>query len=497
MKRYWLGIDAGTTSIKCGVYQPDGRLVASADVPSRVTTPSEGQSEQDMHAVWEAVQACIRAATKAIDLDQIESIGIAAQGDGFWALDAENAPVGPAILWNDTRAAADVQDAYRSGAAKAISHACHTSIWPGTSGAVYSWLQRTDPARAERVARIVYCAGWVGYCLTGVLATDYSDASIPFYDVQKREYSDSTFSAMKAQGLVSKYLQPQLAGSISGRLSVEAAALTGLPVGLPVSTGTLDLSAMIVGMGLNSPGDTMMIMGTTAVVNILTDKITRSDLPVGATVLHANGALFTRVLAPTTGAAAFDWFCALHPGSLGGDTPGEIADKLNALAVDVPPGANGVLFLPHLNGERAPFVAANARGAFFGLSARSTKADMGRSVMEGAAMSLRHCFEAEYGARPRGTVHLTGGGARNALWCQIIADIMGSTIEVSEVTDHGLWGAACLGAAANGAGDACMLAKRKEQTTQYLPDPVAVSVYDAVFERYLVLSEACQKIWKS
>jgi sugar (pentulose or hexulose) kinase len=222
-----------------------------------------------------------------------------------------------------------------------------------------------------------------------------------------------------------------------------------------------------------------------------------ADQPVGATVLHANGQILTRVLAPTTGAAAFDWFCALHPGSLGGDTPGEIADKLNALAVDVPPGANGVLFLPHLNGERAPFVAANARGAFFGLSARSTKADMGRSVMEGAAMSLRHCFEAEYGARPRGTVHLTGGGARNALWCQIIADIMGATIEVSEVTDHGLWGAACLGAAANGAGDACMLAKRKEQTTQYLPDPVAVSVYDAVFERYLVLSEACQKIWKS
>ncbi|WP_299733920.1 FGGY-family carbohydrate kinase [uncultured Tateyamaria sp.] len=497
MERYWLGIDAGTTAIKCGVYRRDGSLVASADVPSRVTTPADGHSEQDMQEVWQSVQACLRMVTSQVAADQIESIGIAAQGDGFWALDADNMPVGPAILWNDTRAAADVDAAYESGAATAISHACHTSIWPGTSGAIYSWLQREDPARANRVARIVYCAGWVGYCLTGVLATDYSDSTIPFYDLHAGDYSDAALGALDAQGLRQAFLPPQPAARLLGHLSAEAAAATGLPAGLPVSTGTLDLSAMIVGLGLDSPGDTMMIMGTTAVVNILTDKITPTDLPVGATVLHANGELFTRVLAPTTGAAAFDWFCALHPGSLGGDTPGEIAEKLNALAVDVPPGANGVLFLPHLNGERAPFVAANARGAFFGLSARSTKADMGRAVMEGAAMSLRHCFHAEYGGRPQGTVHLTGGGARNGLWCQIIADIMGATIEVSDATDHGLWGAACLGASANGEGDACALAKRDEATTQYHPTPEAVRAYDAVFEQYLVLSEACRNIWKS
>lgn len=497
MERYWMGIDAGTTAIKCGVYRADGSMVASGEVPSVISSPQEGHSEQDMHAVWEGVCASIRAAIAGIDPAQIESVGIAAQGDGFWALDTDNNPVGPAILWNDTRAAPGVEAAYQSGKAIAISHACHTSIWPGTSGAIYGWMQREAPAQASKVARVLYCADWVGHCLTGTLATDYSDATIPFFDLSARTYSAAALSALGAEGLADKMLPPQPAGSLLGHISATASGLTGLAAGTPVSVGTLDLSAMIVGMGMDQPGDTMMIMGTTAVVNILTDRITPADLPVGATVLHANGNLLTRVLAPTTGASAFDWFCGLHPASLGGDSPGEIAQKLNALAQDVPSGANGVLFLPHLNGERAPFVAPNARGAFFGLSARSSKADMGRAVMEGTAMSLRHCYEAEYGARPEGIVRLTGGGARNGLWCQVIADIMGTVIEVSQATDHGLWGAACLGAQANGGGDACALAARSEQATRYMPDATAWAAYDKVFENYCTLSNACQEIWKS
>lgn len=497
MERYWLGIDAGTTSIKCGVYRVDGSLVAAGDVPSSVSSDAEGHSEQDMHSVWAGVIASIRKAIAGIDASRIESIGIAAQGDGLWALDKDNTPIGPAILWNDTRAASDVETLFQSGTAAVISRACHTSIWPGTSGAIYRWMLRNDPERAARIAHVIYCADWVGYCLTGALATDYSDATIPFYDLTAGQYSDAALAALNSTDLAEKLLAPKPADSLLGALTAQAAAETGLPVGTPVSVGTLDLSAMIVGMGLNQPGDTMMIMGTTAVVNILTDRITPSNLPVGATVLHAGGKLLTRVLAPTTGASAFDWFCALHPGSLGGDSPGEIAEKLNALAVDVPPGANGVIFLPHLSGERAPFVAPSARGAFFGLSSRSSKADMGRAVMEGAAMSLRHCFDAEYGGRQKDIVRLTGGGARNALWCQIIADIMGATIEVSAATDHGLWGAACIGAAANGAGDACALAARAEETVLYIPDPAAVTAYDTAFEKYLILSNACQKIWNS
>ncbi|SHH66022.1 xylulokinase [Cognatishimia maritima] len=494
MTPLWLGIDVGTTAIKAAVYQSDGTQISHGECPSRVSTPRPGHSEQNMSDVWDGVCTALKKAVASVDVSQIQSLGVAAQGDGLWALDADGAPVGPALLWNDTRAArvlSDLDDA----ALGTIAKACRTALWPGTLGPLYRWMRDREPERAARVSHVMHCAGWVGYCLTGKMAVDFSDASIPFLDLGTGHYSDAALAALGVPELHSALLPPQSAESQLGTLSAKAAAATGLPEGLPVSVGTLDLSAMIVGMGMDQPGDTMMILGTTAVVNILRDAIDPSETPVGASAYHANGRTLTRILAPTTGAAAFDWFCALHPQTLGGETPAEIAGKLNALAQEVPAGANGVTFLPHLNGERAPFVAPEATGAFFGLRSTSTKADMGRAVMEGAAFSLRDCYLSECGTLPDTPIRLTGGGAKNALWCQIIADVMQTRIEVSAASDHGLWGAACLGAAANGKGVASSLAAREETSLIYDPDPADRPAYDAAFARYKSLSHAAQALW--
>ncbi|WP_421855004.1 FGGY-family carbohydrate kinase [Oricola sp.] len=495
-EEYWLGIDAGTTAIKAAVYRNDGSQVALGQVPSEVKVATGGRSEQDMEDVWRSVCSAIKSALSGLDAADVKSVGIAAQGDGLWALDAGMQPVGPAILWNDTRASDIVDALYESGRAKAVSHACHTSIWPGTVGAIFAWLKANDPARVDQIAHVLYCADWVGYRMTGKVATDFSDATIPFLDLRRRAYDEAAFSALDVAELQGKLAAPRVASERLGTITAAAAAATGLPVGVPVSVGTMDLAAMIVGMAMRQPGETMMILGTTAVVNILADSVEKADLPVGATAFHADGQTLIRVLAPTTGAAAFDWFCALHPQTLGGASPAEIAGKLNALAGNVPPGANGITFLPYLNGERAPFVAPKAQATFFGLTSASSTADMGRAVMEGAAFSLRHCFEAE-GGRPQKPVRLTGGGARNALWCQIIADVMQAPIIVSEESDHGLWGAACVGAAAAGGGDACVLAEGHESTIRYDPDPATAGAYDAAFNRYHALTEACQAIWKA
>ena len=493
MEEYWLGIDVGTTAIKAAAYRPDGTLAAFGEVPSRVRSAAGGVSEQDMDQVIDGVMTAIRKAVAQISPDQITCVGIAAQGDGFWGVTASGRPAGPAILWNDTRAAAVVKGLSPEQQA-AISKACNTAIWPGTSGTIYRWLKDHAPDHAAKADHVMHCAGWVGYRLTGVMAVDFSDATIPFLDLARREYSDEAISALGAEGLRDKLLVPRVADTELGRITAEAAAATGLPVGTPVSVGTMDLSAMIVGMGMDQPGDTMMILGTTAVVNILTDRVDPTTEPVGATAYHAGGKVLTRILAPTTGAAAFDWFCALHNKSLGGDSPAEIAGKLNALTQDVPPGANGVTFLPYLNGERAPFVAPDASGSFLGLKASTTKADMGRAVMEGAAFSLRHCYVAERGELPSTPIRLTGGGSKNRLWCQIIADVMQAPIEVSDQSDHGLWGAACLGAAAIGRGAAVALSARDENSTTYTPNPDKAAAYDAAFSRYLTLSEALRAL---
>lgn len=494
VETYWLGIDAGTTAIKAGVYRPDGTLVSVGEVPGEVTLLPGGRSEQDMHGVWQGVCRAISKALEGIDPSSIASVGIAAQGDGLWSLDSDRQPTGPAILWNDTRAAGQLSQLLQSGGTGAIARACHTAIWPGSMGPLLNWMLQEDAARASRISHLLYCADWVGYCLTGYIATDLSDASIPFLDLSTRTYDEDALRASGCLSMQQCLATPRRASEQLGKISEEAAAATGLHAGTPVSVGTLDLSAMIVGMGMNQPGETLLILGTTAVVNILTAQVDTSEQPVGATAYHATDNVLTRILAPTTGAAAFDWFCALHPQTLGGNTPAEIATKLNSLAGNVAPGAAGITFLPYLNGERAPFVAANAKGAFFGLSADSTKAEMGRAVMEGTAFSLRHCLQDE-GFRPERTVRLTGGGSRNALWCQIIADVLQVPIETSTDSDHGLWGAACLGASAAGSGDACELARRTEQTRRFEHDPALAPAYDQAFARYLTLSRACQEIW--
>ncbi|MEO9781992.1 MAG: FGGY family carbohydrate kinase [Sedimentitalea sp.] len=485
MEKLWLGLDVGTTAVKAAAYTPDGRQVALAEAPSKITQVSGGGTEQDMDQVWQTVVTVLSDLVAQCGGAEIEALGIAAQGDGLWCVTAKGAPAGPAMLWNDTRTADDLDALKATDATAVIGRGCNTSLWSGTSGMLWRWVRKNRPEMAANTGHILTCVDWIGLNLTGEMATDFSDATIPFLDIANRRYAPAQIEALECGDLAGKLLAPRAADSVLGQITDAAATATSLPAGLTVSVGTLDLSAMIVGMGLHRAGETMMIMGTTAVVNILTDQIQPADAPVGASCLHPTAPVTIRVLAPTTGAAAFDWFAALHPQSLGGASTGEIAGRMNALVETVPPGANGVTFLPYLNGERAPFVAPNLRGAFHGLSSTTSTGDMGRAVMEGAALSLRHCFEEETGL-PTSSVQLTGGGSKNPVWCQIIADVVGQPVLVSQASDHGLWGAAALGASAAGLGEAVTLARRDERLQSYTPQNHAA--YGPVYARYAVIS---------
>lgn len=486
-----LGLDIGTTAIKAAAYTMQGALVARMEVPSRSFAHGQGGSEQDMRAVWQGVCETLRGIGNQLGDRPIASLGVCGQGDGLWLLDRHGAPLGHAMLWNDTRAARDMAGLDQSGALDAVGLASHTALWPGTSGMLWRWLERHDPDRAARAAHAMTCADWIGYCLTGMIATDFSNATIPFLDLHTRRYSTDALTAMGCERLAPLLAEPRPADTQLGTVTADAAAATGLPQGLSVNVPTLDLAAMIVGMGLQQPGDCMFIMGTTAVVNILTDQVAPTPRPVGASALHASSNAIIRIFAPTTGASAFDWFAGLHPLSLAGADAGEVAEKLNALVQDVPPGANGVTFLPYLNGERAPFVAPDLSASFHGLRARTTKAEMGRAVMEGTALSLRHCLTAE-GHMVEGPVKLAGGGSRNPLWSQIIADVTGTEVVVTRDSDHGLWGAACLGASAAGLGAVASLTGRDEELAHFPPNPGAARAYDRVFDRFQTLSDAAR-----
>jgi len=383
VSKIWLGLDVGTTAIKAAAYDGDGAIVASAEVATEVLRGLNGEAEQDMNAVWQGVVDCLSLVTAQCKGRIITSLGLAAQGDGCWALDEHGDPVRHAVLWSDTRmeAVKDLSSLQACGALQTVGLGCNTALWPGTSALGWRWMRMHDPDAAARTAYVVTCGDFIGMRLTGQIAIDFSNATIPFLDLQTQSYGDAV-AALECDDLQTRLPTPRRATDVLGQISGDVSKATGLPRDLPVSVATLDLGAMIVGMGLAQAGDTMMIMGTTAVVNILTDNVTPTRDPL---------------LAPTTGAAAFDWFASLHPQSLGGENAGEVAKKLNALVVDVPIGSNGITFLPYLNGERAPFVSPDIRASFIGMSANTTKAELGRAVMEGTALSLRHCCVSEGG----------------------------------------------------------------------------------------------------
>ncbi len=491
MTDLWLGIDVGTTAIKAAAYDSGGRIAALAERANEVLRPAPGFAEQDMEAVWQRVAACLRELGGKCAGRRFRSLGLCGQGDGFWPIGEDGRPTHNAMLWNDTRAAADVEALVASGAADAVGHGCHTSLWAGTSAPLWRWLRVHAPEAAARTARVVTCADWIGLCLTGRLATDRSNGTIPFTDFATRRYG-AAIEALDCADLAPRLAAPRRATELLGAIDARAAAATGLPEGLPVSVPTLDLAAMIVGMGLDRAGQAMMIMGTTAVVNILTDKVVPQARPVGASVLHPTSETIIRVLAPTTGAAAFDWFSSLVSPT-GGAADREAIAELGALVAAGSPGAGGVTFLPYLNGERAPFVTADLRATFHGMSSSTGKADLARAVMEGTALSLRHCCEEE-GGLAAGPVQLTGGGSRSEAWCRIIADVVGRPVVTNAAFDQGLWGAACIGAAATGAGEPVRLAAREETRRVYEPDAGRVRAYDAVWRRYETLSRGLRAL---
>lgn len=483
----WIGLDIGTTAVKAAAYRSDGSQVASAQANGTVVPAANGGMQQDMEGVWSTCIHVLQKLTSVIDVSEIFSLGVSAQGDGMWPIKNDGQAVSPALLWNDTRGMEELS-AFSQDQLGIIGRGCGTALWPGTSAVLWKWFEKNQPKLADEIQCVATCADWIGYKLTGELAIDHSNASIPFLDIPSRSFSKKQFQALECERLEAKTPKLRRADEQLGEITKEVAHATGLPEGLAVNVGTLDLSAMIVGMGLDKAGQAMMIMGTTAVVNILRDNLPDTDFPVGASVAHPTSSALIRVLAPTSGASAFDWFAKLHPKTLGGESASEIAAKLNSLVTMVPAGSNGVMFLPYLNGERAPFVAPEVRGSFVGMSSSSTKADLGRSVMEGTAFSLRHCIDEE-GELPDGPLQLTGGGSRNPVWTQIIADIVNRPIAVSEASDQGLWGAACLGASAAGAGKAIELSKRDENLTRFEPNESNVSIYSDLFEVYKIHSE--------
>lgn len=483
-----LCVDAGTTLIKTVVYDEDGAVVHTAHRATELVSPSPGFAEQDMDQVWDAVADTLREAASTVEGD-VELIAITAQGDGCWLIGADGRPTGPAVLWNDARAA-DVVDGWQQEGRTEQAFRINGSVgFAGLPHAILAWLAQHDPQRLERSTAALTCGGWLFKCLTGAAAIDESEAAAPWLDVLNREYSAEILDLFGIPW--ARRLQPELRhdDNRGSPLSAAVSERLGIPEGVPVVMAPYDIAATAIGAGAVSARQACTILGTTLCTEVVTDVVDLTGAPTGLTIPLSVGSRYLRSLPTLAGTQVLAWAADLL----------NVADEaeLCRLAATATAGADGLMFLPYLSpaGERVPFVDSTARGTFVGLSFDHDRSLVARAVLEGLTYVIRDCLSVS-GTAPS-ELRVCGGGAKSGEWCQVIADVLGVPVIRLKDEEVGARGAHISGLVAVGKqpDHAAAVELFVQQRDAFTPDPSQHDAYDQLFGDFLAIRDDAARSW--
>jgi xylulokinase len=499
--RAYVAIDIGTSAVKSGVIGRSGEVLGTASCGYDLFYPSADRVEADPQAYWDATVSAVRealSAARGLSGGELEIAGVCAscQGETLLCLERPDVPLGPAIVWLDNRAqaeaaeigaAVDPDEMYaRTGQTDSVA------TWPA---AKLRWLREHEPERFARSAHFALLGDWIAACMCGELAAEptlYSNTLL--VDIRSRRWWDE---GLALAGVDADRLPPLTpTGTVVGGLTMQAAGLLGLPAGTPVISGALDQIAAAVGAGNIRAG---IVTETTGTVLALTATLEgpvpprSSGLPV---YVHAVPERFCVLPYVQTGGAVLQWLRGmLEPGSADDSD----YESLIVEAARLPPGADGVTFLPHLAGAAFPEFDMRARGAIVGLTLRHDRAYVTRAALEAVAYGLRQALESlvGMGMRPSELLSL-GGAARNDVWRQMKADVCGLPLRRISHPEASLLGAAMLASVA--VGDYPDLAGAVSGMTRYLdaavPDPDVEQLYADGYRRYRQLEATLRPYWQ-
>ncbi len=460
-----VGLDVGTTGVKAIAISPDGEILARAERGYPLSAPHPGWSEQDPEDWWAASQAALADLAVA----GVAGIGLSGQMHGLVVLDEAEQVLRPAILWNDQRTAAECAEIEeRVGLERLISLTGNRAL-TGFTAPKLLWLRRHEPETYARVKHVLLPKDYVRLRLTGERATDVADASgTLLLDVANRRWSDDVLDALE---LPREWLPEVLESpEISSRTRD----------GVAVAAGAGDQPAAALGVGIDGPGPLSVVLGTSGVVLAALPEYQSDPQARVHAFCHAVPGAWQAMGVMLSAAGSLRWFRdALAPGAAYGE--------LTAEAETVGPGAEGITFLPYLQGERTPHADPNARGAFLGLALGHGRGALVRAVLEGVAYGLRDSLEllAALGVRPE-VGRASGGAARSRLWLSIVASVLGIPLELTAVEEGSAFGAALLGGVAAGAftdvHEAVVSCVRVRGRVE--PEPAWREAYEAGYARF-------------
>ena len=489
--KYLIGLDLGTTNIKAVLFDTDGNELVVRNKPTNLIPSNGNWSEQDMNEVWSASVECIKGVVDSGVAwpDDILAIGFSGQGEGYWAIDADGNPVKLASLWNDGRAASSIANLTPE---QVDVYTRTVGSNPGVSNSMMQlkWYKDNAPEYLEKAAHAFHAKDWVRYKLTGEAHCEVTDCSVSQLNILNQEVAQNVYDALGIGECSKLYGKPLNSFDLAGHITAEAAKLTGLKEGTPVAAGALDVTITCVGVGAVNPGDVYAILGTTCCTGIVLDPsdvdITKKEQCV---VSHPQKGLNLDIRATMAGTPNLDWVLA------------QISDtkdfaEIEKNMAEIPAGCEGLIYHPYLteSGERYPFYNPNARASFFGISKKTTRWHMVKAVYEGIAFMIKDCLD---GFDKPGRISLTGGGAKSAVWAQIIADVTGRETVTYEGSEFGCKGAAilagvCCGQYSDIVEAAGKLCKVKQS---FKPNPENVKVYNELYKLFRAIRINYMDLW--
>lgn len=499
----YLGIDIGTSGTKTVVCREDGTILATATAEHPSYYPQPGWSEQEPEDWWKSTVQSVRQALgqAGVAAAEIRGIGLSGQMHGSVFLDNQGRVLRRAILWNDQRTAEQCRQIEEAVGGRAnLIRLVSNPAFTGFTAPKILWVRQHEPQIYERTRKILLPKDYIRYRLTGEFVTEVSDASgTLLLDVAGRCWCKPLLSRLQiAEDLLPRCVESQ---EITGQVSSTAGGELGIPAGVPVVGGAGDQAASAVGNGIVRSGILSATMGTSGVVFAHSDQVQTDPHGRVHTMCHAVKGAWHLMGVVLSAGGSLQWFrnhLASAEMRLAAERHVDAYDLILALAAQAPPGAEGLVFLPYLTGERHPHADPYARGGWIGLTVRHSWRHLARAVVEGATLALRDCLNvmAELGIVPQ-QIRLSGGGARNAFWRQLQADIYGQRVALVNASEGPAFGVAILAMVGTGAyrsvAEACDATIRVIE--EIAPQPASKAFYDRCYEEYRRLYPALRELF--
>jgi len=487
---YLMGIDLGTTSCRAIVIEEKGKLIGEGVQDYPLFHPRPLWAEQNPLDWWEGVKSSVRKAIKNADINpgEIDGIGLSGQMHGLVLLDRNNEVLRNSILWCDQRTDRQCEYIMRKKGREVVKFTGNPALTGFTLPKII-WVMKEEPEIFKKVHKILLPKDYIRFKLTGEFATEVSDASgTLMLDINKRKWALELLSSfgIPEKMLPSVYESPE----VSGKITRESAEQTGLKEGIPVVGGGGDQAASGVGNGIVKEGLVSSTIGTSGVVFAFLDQVKTDPLLRTHTFCHAVPGKWHIMGVMLSAGGSLKWFRdnlgtqEIEIAKLLGKDPYEI---LSEEASGIKPGSEGLVFLPYLMGERTPHPDPYAKGVFFGITPRHTRAHLVRAVMEGVTFGLRDSLDILRKLNIKiNEVRASGGGGRSALWRQIQADIFNTEITTININEGSAFGAALLAGAGTGiyksVEEACSQTIRITSRTE--PIKENVRVYEEYYQIY-------------